>query len=87
MVEPPPTRPEDGVRAIAGAARTANRVVAELTLGRADLRTLVPAVLAGAALVQLFRRPVPARWDNLLWWSYSTLMTLNSERFSKSPGA
>jgi hypothetical protein len=61
-------------------ARELNAIAQELTGGRADLRSIVPAALAGAAAYsfafgKVHRLP---RWDNLLWWSYSVFASLHA---------
>jgi hypothetical protein len=61
----------DGVRGL-------NAITSELTGGRADLRAVVPAALAGLAAYSFSREKVRLpRWDNLLWWSYSIVTALH----------
>lgn len=81
--------PREPVRRINGFAGALNDAVADLTGGRADLRSLVPAGLAAAGILSLLRRPVPARWDNLLVWSMQIFMSLNQDqlRGRSEPGA
>ncbi len=60
--------------------RELNAIAQELTGGRADLRSIVPAALAGVAAYSFAfgkgaRLP---RWDNLLWWSYSVFASLHA---------
>ena len=61
----------DGVRGL-------NEITNQLTGGRADLRVVVPAALAGLAAYSFSREKVRLpRWDNLLWWSYSIFTALH----------
>jgi heavy-metal-associated domain-containing protein len=69
----------DAAVAVVRGLGQANRATRELTGGRADLRTLVPAGLFAGALFSLFRRPLLPRWDNLLYWSYTMFRDLNTE--------
>jgi len=76
-----PDKPAEGV--VLG-VRVLNEVARALTGDRTDLRMLVPAALAGAAVLSFFRRPVLPRWDNLIWWSYSTFRDLNAEAVDRA---
>lgn len=69
------------------AARGLNAAVEELTGKRADLRTLVPAALAGAAAYSFAfgKGPRLPRWDNLLYWSYTVFSQLHASEISKAP--
>ncbi len=60
--------------------RELNAIAQELTGGRADLRSIVPAALAGAAAYSFAfgKGPRLPRWDNLLWWSYSVFASLHA---------
>ena len=69
---------------ILGLKTYANEVVRAFAGDRADLKLLVPAALAGAAVVSFFKRPVLPRWDNLLWWSYSTFRDLNGDAIDRA---
>jgi hypothetical protein len=65
-------RPAD-LRWLVNASRDLNLAAGELTGFRADLRTIVPAALVGAAIVCFIAgagQRVP-RWDNLVFWSLS----------------
>jgi hypothetical protein len=64
--------------------RTLNGIADELTGGRADLRALIPAALAGAAAYSFVfgRGPRLPRWDNLLWWSYSVFSSLHAREIN-----
>ena len=79
-----PRDPEKPAEVIGVAARVANEVVRAFAGDRADLKLLVPAALAGAAVVSFFKRPVLPRWDNLLWWSYSTFRDLNGDAIDRA---
>ena len=76
-----PDKPAEGV--VLG-VRVLNEVARAFTGDRTDLRMLVPAALAGAAVVSFLRRPILPRWDSLLWWSYSTFRDLNAEAFDRA---
>jgi Heavy metal associated domain 2 len=65
-------RPTD-LRWLVQAARELNTAAGEITGFRVDLRTIVPAVLVGAAVASFIAgagQRVP-RWDNLVFWSLS----------------
>jgi hypothetical protein len=66
-------------RNLAVGARVLNEVTRALSGGRTDLNLLVPAALFGAAIASFLKEPVLPRWDNLLWWSYSTFRDLNHD--------
>jgi hypothetical protein len=70
-------------------ARDLNAVAFELTGWRADLRTIVPAALAGAAAYSFMygKGPRLPRWDNLLWWSYSVFSSLHAKEIARRTGA
>jgi hypothetical protein len=76
VVEPTGER-WDVAGAVYRVAHGANEVVRELTDQKADLKLLAPVGLAAWGVAQLVRSPVPVRWDNLLWWSYSLFTQLN----------
>lgn len=68
-------------------ARGLNAVANELTGGRADLRVVVPAALAGLAAYSFSREKMRLpRWDNLLWWSYSIFTALHSHEIQTATG-
>jgi len=68
--------------------RELNAIAHELTGGRADLRSIVPAALAGAAAYSFAfgRGPRLPRWDNLLWWSYSVFASLHAREVAEAAG-
>jgi hypothetical protein len=72
--------------ALIDATKGLNSVVEELTGTRVDLRTLVPAALAGAAAYSFAygKGPRLPRWDNLLWWSYSIFASLHAREIARS---
>jgi hypothetical protein len=73
--------------AIIGGARGINAVAHELTGGRADLRVVVPAALAGLAAYSWSREKMRLpRWDNLLWWSYSLFTALHASEIERATG-
>jgi hypothetical protein len=55
-----------------GVGRELNSAVTQLTGGRADLKTLVPAAMMGLGAVSFIvgKGPRLPRWDNLLYWGY-----------------
>lgn len=61
-----------------GATKELNRLTEEVTGGRADLRSLVPAALAGLAVFSFMeeKQRMP-RWDNLLYWSFNIFTMLH----------
>jgi hypothetical protein len=69
--------------------RELNAVAFELTGWRADLRSIVPAALAGAAAYSFVygKGPRLPRWDNLLYWSYSIFSALHSKEIERKTGA
>lgn len=83
VVEPTGER-WDVAGAVYRVAAGANEVVRELTDQKADLKLLAPVGLAAWGVAQLVRSPVPVRWDNLLWWSYSLFTQLNHPHAAKS---
>ncbi len=76
---PKPAVPvEPGLVAIE-AVRELNAITYELTGKRMDLRTIVPAGLAGLAAYAFLDQEgqrLP-RWDNLLYWSYNIFVQLH----------
>jgi hypothetical protein len=82
----PPTQPANTV---IGGTQKMNLVAFELTGKRADLRTIVPAALAGAAAYSFAfgRGPRLPRWDNLLYWSYSIFAALHHDEIARTTGA
>jgi len=56
--------------------KTLNSITRELTGGRADLRELVPAVLAATSIASfaIHTKDRLPRWDNALWWSHSIFL-------------
>jgi hypothetical protein len=79
-----PHDPRAPAHGVALGARALDEVTRALSGGRTDLRVLVPAALAGAAVVSFLRRPFLPNWDNLLWWSYSTFRDLNHAEIDKA---
>lgn len=77
--EATPPDPRAPAKGVAMTARVLDEVARALSGDRTDLRMLVPAALAGAAVFSFLRRPVLPRWDNLMWWSYSTFRDLNHD--------
>jgi hypothetical protein len=77
--------------ALIDGTRELNAIAQELTGGRADLRSIVPAALAGAAAYSFAfgKGPRLPRWDNLIWWSYSVFASLHAHDIagSKAGGA
>ncbi len=72
--------------AVIDGTRELNAIAEELTGGRVDLRSVVPAVLAGAAAYSFAfgRGPRLPRWDNLLWWSYSVFHSLHAREIQRA---
>ena len=68
--------------------RELNAIAHDHTGGRVDLRSIVPAALAGAAAYSFAfgKGPRLPRWDNLLWWSYSVFASLHAREISKDGG-
>ncbi len=83
----PPNNPREPANAVALSARVLDEVARALTGERTDLKTLVPAALAGAALFSFLRRPLLPRWETLLWYSYSTFRDLNGDAMDKAARA
>jgi len=75
--------------ALIDGTRELNAIAQELTGGRADLRSIVPAALAGVAAYSFAfgKGPRLPRWDNLLWWSYSVFASLHARDIAKAGGA
>ena len=65
--------------------RELNAIAEELTGGRVDLRSIVPAALAGAAAYSFAygKGPRLPRWDNLLYWSYSVFASLHAREIER----
>jgi hypothetical protein len=61
-----------------GATRELNKIAEEVTGGRADLRAIVPAALAGLAVYSFMgeKQRLP-RWDNLAYWSFNIFTMLH----------
>jgi hypothetical protein len=74
------------VAGLIGATRELNAVAAEVTGRRVDLRSIVPAALAGAAAYSFAfgKGPRLPRWDNLLWWAYSVFASLHASEMSEA---
>jgi hypothetical protein len=74
--------------AIIEGTRELNAIAEELTGGRVDLRTIVPAALAGVAAYSFAfgKGPRLPRWDNLLWWSYSVFSALHASDIGAAAG-
>jgi hypothetical protein len=81
-------RPTQPANVIIDGTRDLNAVAFELTGWRADLRSLVPAALAGAAAYSFVygKGPRLPRWDNLLYWSYSIFSALHSKEIERKAG-
>lgn len=62
-----------------GVGRELNAAVVQITGGRADLTTLVPAAMIGAGVFSFFagRGPRLPRWDNLVYWGYQVFTGLH----------
>jgi len=69
-----------------GATRELNRLTEELTGGRTDLRTIVPAALAGLAVYSFIeeKNRLP-RWDNLLYWGFNIFTMLHKREIDGDP--
>jgi hypothetical protein len=74
--------------ALIDGTRGLNAIAEELTGGRVDLRSIVPAALAGAAAYSFAfgKGPRLPRWDNLLWWSYSVFSALHARDIAGASG-
>jgi Heavy metal associated domain 2 len=61
-----------------GVTRELNKLAEDLTGGRTDLRSIVPAALAGLAAVSFVseKNRMP-RWDNLLYWGFNIFTMLH----------
>jgi hypothetical protein len=70
------------------AAREMNRLAEEVTGGRADLRSIVPAALAGLAIYSFIeeKNRLP-RWDNLLYWGFNVFTMLHRREIDGDRGA
>ena len=69
-----------------GATRELNRLAEEVTGGRADLRSLVPAALAGLAIYSFIEEKTRLpRWDNLLYWGFNVFTMLHRQEIAESP--
>ena len=82
-----PRSPRKPALVAVGVTREIDSIVAELTGGRADLRTLVPAGLAALSAFAWMRQKgerLP-RWDNLLYWSYAMFTGLNHDVLDAAP--
>lgn len=69
-----------------GVGRELNAAVEVLTGHRADLRSIVPAAMAGLAAyawMQQGGQRLP-RWDNLLYWSYNIFIGLHRKEIDES---
>jgi hypothetical protein len=67
----------DAATAVVAATRTLNKLTSQLTGGRMDLRGIVPLALFAGGIASFIRAPLLPRWDNLLYWSYSTFRDLH----------
>ena len=69
-----------------GATRELNRLTEEVTGGRADLRAIVPAALAGLAIYSFVeeKNRMP-RWDNLLYWGFNIFTMLHRREIDGEP--
>jgi len=58
-----------------------------VTGGRADLRGIVPAALAGLAIYSFIeeKNRMP-RWDNLLYWGFNIFTLLHRREIDGEPG-
>ncbi len=70
-----------------GATRELNKLTEEVTGGRADLRSIVPAALAGLAVYSFIeeKNRMP-RWDNLLYWGFNIFTLLHRREIDGEPG-
>ena len=70
-----------------GASRELNKLTEEITGGRADLRSIVPAALAGLAIYSFIeeKNRMP-RWDNLLYWGFNIFTMLHRREIDEEPG-
>lgn len=65
--------------------REVNTLMQELTHHRADLRVLVPGMLAALSAWSLAEKGAQLpKWDNLLYWSYSVFMAVNDPEVRRS---
>jgi len=69
------------------ATRELNLLAEEVTGGRADLRSIVPAALAGLAIYSFIeeKNRMP-RWDNLLYWGFNIFTMLHLREIDGKPG-
>jgi hypothetical protein len=69
-----------------GVTRELNRLAEEMTGGRTDLRSIVPAALAGLALYSFIeeKKRLP-RWDNLLYWGFNVFTMLHKREIDGDP--
>ncbi len=81
-------RPVQPANVLIDGARDLTAVAFELTGWRADLRSIVPAALAGAAAFSFMfgKGPRLPRWDNLLYWSYSIFSALHHKEIARKTG-
>jgi|ERR1700722_15239244 hypothetical protein len=78
-------RARPGLIAI-GATRELNKLAEEVTGGRTDLRTLVPAALAGLAVYSFIgEKDRLPRWDNLLYWGFNIFTMLHRKEIDGEP--
>lgn len=72
------------------AARKLNALAGELTFGHADLRLMITTALAGGSVWSWLREREAdrlPRWDNLLYWSFNTFVTLHRSDIDRAAGA
>jgi hypothetical protein len=69
-----------------GATRELNRLAEDVTGGRADLRGIIPAALAGLAVYSFIeeKQRMP-RWDNLLYWGFNIFTMLHRREMDGEP--
>jgi hypothetical protein len=69
-----------------GATRELNRLTEDVTGGRADLRAIVPAALAGLAIYSFIEeKDRMPRWDNLLYWGFNIFTMLHRREIDGEP--
>ncbi len=70
-----------------GVTRELNAAVAQITGGRADLKSLVPAAMIGVGVFSFFagKGPRLPRWDNLVYWGYQVFTSLHRAEIDAKP--
>jgi hypothetical protein len=69
-----------------GVGREINAAITQITGGRADLKTLVPAAMVGVGFYSFLvgKGPRLPRWDNLVYWGYQIFSSLHREEIERS---